>query len=869
MHTGAGMKNRGWRSVGILVALLGISCAPDTTSISQRRGTSPGSGKADGYNLEYDLCHSEKALTFINDPSTNADVLADALSSVGVANADQAARSALSSRNGADRQIGTPDDEPFSSLGDLLHPSTGLSERDVRAFVDEHVGTECRVEWAKHVDWTKTPPTADFIHKDNIDSASSSWSSSRQNTEIEVALEIHGVPGAQLHAALEDRDGFRDLRKARIMEAFTYAFGVNRMPWDAEHHAAREAYPLVAVSIESERYILEPEEDDNDMPVQWMGRTLYEDLEPQLDLGTDLNTDVYYDTRDFLLYKNDITLRGRARWDGLDCIRRLLVGAKFGTGFTDPATGIKEVFKVDVRTDSGGCGTSSAHNDLLVLDEKVRAGVIPWGGTPTPIIETYSRMTNPNGAAANASATDRGSLLSDVVVTNPDDPSQEATFAEALAIEPKVHIYSTRSRFHFNEASIDNLVSLYNNGRTQMEKLIAYMEAKGSRSRAIGEMQALIADMPEAATLYGKGGGTWSPTPFSSRAELEAAQETAEDLSARFHDIAAMFGRDEDGDARGYINELTGSQNRDIDDDRTDALRAWRQITEYLSSGSPDLLRTHTADFYRDYYYENMSDPGNPAHQAKRQEFQDYAIAAGSDNDHPYDNEFDDFEPLTSEQDWQAFEAQLDYAWLSIVRRQLEAAGSAARALAFDGARNFYVPASTRRTSNFLIDTMDFTEYFSNRVWKNINPDDMKRLDFNPADVLHASLVNELQIELGSEKAYVDRLQALDKQIADHVETNPNVVMTGACEVSDRNAITDQTITEALQACDGVRYVFEQYKGLLTYLSEIKGPHIVDAIEDVLEDNPSFGPVPDEIRWQPAARSKGQTGIALVTGTLE
>ncbi len=864
------MKNRSWISVAILSGLLGISCSPGVESTQGRRGTSPGSGKADGNNLEYDLCYSEKALTFINDPNTNADTLAEAFSLAGVSNASSAARAALASRNGADGRIGTPDDEPYSSLGDLLHPSTGLSERDVRDFVERHVGVECEINWGQNVDWTQSPPSADFIHKDNLDTGSSSWSSGRQNTEIEVALAIHGVPGAQLHAALEDRDGFRKARKARIMEAFTYAFGVDQMPWDAELHAAREAYPLVTVSIENGRYILETETDDNGDPEQWMGRTLYEDLEPELDLGTDLNTDVYYDTRDFTLFKNDATLRGRVRWDGLDCIRRLLVAAKFGTGFTDPSTGIKEVFKVDVRTDSGGCGTSAAHDHMLVMDERVRAGVIPWGGTPTPIIELYSKLTNPNGADASADAATRGSLLGDVLAVNPDDPSQEATFAEALALEPKVHIFSTRSRFHFNEASLEDMEQIYNNGRTQMEKLVAYMEAKGSRSQAIGAMQSLIAELPEANTFYGLGGSSWSPTPFSSLQELQAARESAEAISQRFHDIAAMFGRDdENGDATGYLRQLTGSDNRDIDDDRTDALRAWRQITEYLESGDDTLYRTHTADFYRDFYYANMSDPANPDHVATREAFQNYAIAAGRDNDHPYDNEFEDFEPLTSEQDWEAFESHLDYAWLSIVRRQLEAAGSAARAMWFDGARAFYVPNSSRHTSNFLIDTMDFTEFFSNRVWRNVDPEDLRTLDFNPAVVLHAALVNELQIELGSEEAYVERLQELDQQIADHVATNANVVMTGACEVSDRGAISDQTILDALTTCDGVRFVFEEYKGILTYLSELKGPHVIDAIEDVLEDNPEFGPVPTDIRWQPAERSKGQTGIALVTGTLQ
>jgi len=83
--------------------------------------------------------------------------------------------------------------------------------------------------------------------------------------------------------------------------------------------------------------------------------------------------DVYYDTADYKLLDNDMALRARARWDSPTEIRRLLVGAKFGSGIDE--WGLKRAAKIDVRND----GASA--EDIAGLDNATRSGFHNWDGS--------------------------------------------------------------------------------------------------------------------------------------------------------------------------------------------------------------------------------------------------------------------------------------------------------------------------------------------------------------------------------------------------------------------------------------------------------------------------------------------------------
>ena len=104
---------------------------------------------------------------------------------------------------------------------------------------------------------------------------------------------------------------------------------------------------------------------------------------------------------------------------------------------------------------------------------------------------------------------------------------------------------------------------------------------------------------------------------------------------------------------------------------------------------------------------------------------------------------------------------------LTVGERQIATAGLAGRMLWFDQARELWVPQSSRAFSNFMIDTTDMTDMMSNEEWTSIP--EAERTFAQPlpaAKVFNTTLVNELQIELGMEAAYVARLRELDMAIA-------------------------------------------------------------------------------------------------------
>jgi len=855
------------RFISLCAAVLLVACAA-ADDYPGRRGSSPGSGKADGNNLEYGHCASAATLELLNASTTNRDVLAEALEAAGAVDATTAAEAALISRDGEDGEYGTPDDEPFSSIGDLLHPATGLDETIVRALVDGLAEGRCDVDLASSVDWSTAEPTPDFAHLGT--NREEGTGINRESSEIEVAFTVRGIAGSQLHAVLEDRDGFRKIRKNRIMEAFTYAFAPDEMPWSRGMHAAREGYPLVAVSIESERFPIEAEE----LPD---GTVVFPDLERELALGTDLNTDVYYDTRDFTLLNNASSVRGRIRWDRPDCIRRILIAAKLGSGAVDPITGIKDLFKVDIRSDASNCNDDRQRGFLAGFDRDIRAGIVPWHSDSRmapPLREVYERLANPNGADWTLTRDERGSVLPDAELTNPEDPAMTASFAEALALEPKMHLFSVRSRFHFNEATDRQLDTFYARGRERVGEIATYLQRADAAGRSTSESEALRADLERAFEDLPVDGGAFRPMESSIQA-LSAVRATASETDQRMHDLAARLGNDDDddGNADELDRILTGARDEGSDHDRVDAFVAWRKIVHIEESGATaavnlrgSIVVTTVMDPFRAFYLENMSDPANPDHATTRAAFEAYAIDAREDGDHPYEDHFDDFEELGGdESEWALFAAQLDLDYLQIARRQVEAAGSMARTIGFDAARELYVPDSRRMTSNFLIDTIDFTEFFTPTEWAAIDEAEHASLDYDARHILHTTLVNELQIELGSEEAYVERIDALDQQIRTYADAN-RLTMSDVCAVEDESRVGDTVILEAIRVCDGARQVFATYQGVLSYLAEVKGEKIVDRIADVLDDNAEFGPMPEEMTWGPSQRSKGETALLVLSG---
>jgi len=166
--------------------------------------------------------------------------------------------------------------------------------------------------------------------------------------------------------------------------------------------------------------------------------------------------------------------------------------------------------------------------------------------------------------------------------------------------------------------------------------------------------------------------------------------------------------------------------------------------------------------------------------------------------------------------------------------RMIATAGIMARSIWFDFAREFYVPASNRASySNFIIDTTDFTQMLTPEEWNAI-PEDARKPGnpLDPARVFHSVLVNEVQIELGSETAYLERIEALKTELA----ANPSAE------------------TEAMLA--GARFVFGEYRKALTTIGELKGSDIVDRLRR--EGGPR------DMSWGPSIAAKGTMGMQVI-----
>lgn len=690
----------------------------------------------------YSSCQLAEVLKLANESATTADSLKD----LGLSG--EAASALIAHRSGPDGQPGTGDDDIFDDL-DELDAVDFIGNLALGKLVYA-VSPRCEN------DLTSRP----FIDDQTFTGPSGGWN--RDNAEVEVVLGVKGITGQKLRELLltKNSDGrtlYERIRKSKAMEAFSYGFPIDEIPWDGDAQEAREQMPLVALTIEPDRFA------PNEEGVR------------ELSLGTDLMDDTYYDTHAYSLLGNGIELRGRARWDNATTVRRLLIAAKFGTEID--ADGNKVNTKVDIRNDNG---TSFVPK----LDDDVRRGKTGWfsgGDTPaTPIRGVYEQLGQKH-------------LLLDIGAKK-----------GVLLLEAQAHLRSTRSRYHMNEATTSNLKALYANGRTQVQRALDAI----TKAKAAGTIPAASRAQVDQVETLARGILASTPTdpgaPATDAAALERNRVAAEALSTRYHDFAAAL---DDAD-----RAITGAEDESFDD-YADTFRAWR------SSLDMTMARKTTWDAFINSY-TSLSTAANRANAIAQ--FNAYGAAQGS------------FAPL-DDAGWTRLGRYLEKMALSVGERQIETAGLAARMLWFDTARAFYVPASSRAFSNFMIDTTDMTDMMSNEEWGSIP--EAERTFAQPlpaAKVFNTTLVNELQIELGMEAAYVARLKELEGKLA----MNPN-----------------DTATKA--QLDGARFVWTQYTGAMKVLTELKGQNIISKLKRA--------GAPSGITWAAPPDSKGNIALKILS----
>ena len=650
----------------------------------------------------FSTCQLAEVIKFANESTSTVDRLREAGLS------DEAAKAIVAHRNGPDGDAGTADDDIYDDLNEL----DGVDFVGNLALGKMVMAIVPRCE----NDLNDRP----FI--DDQTFTGQGFSFARNNEEVEVVLGVQGTTGQRLRSILLEKnsDGrtlYDRIRKNRIMEAFTYGFSLDEMPWDAEHQAARERMPLVALTIESDRFAVDEASGER-----------------ELSLGTDLMDDTYFDTHGYNLLGNGIQLRGRARWDNPTTVRRLLIAAKMGTEID--ADGNKTTAKVDIRND----GASA--DEVKSLETDVRRGKTSWSSSDAPaepVKGVYEALKAKN-------------LLLEV-----------GAHKGVLLLEPAAHLRSTRSRYHMNEASTTNLKTVFTNGTTRIQGVLNVVERARSAGiisaadkPAVDAMEALAKSVLDKSLIVNRlksAGVTVTaadlklPGEFAavtSPAELEQHRIIAETVNTIYHELAQSF---DDTD-----RIITNSVDEDFDDN-VDYFRAWRISLDKA------MARKTTFDSFL-ASYRSLSTAANKASSLAAFNAFGEAQRAADNND------FEDFEALDAAA-WDRLEGYIEKAVLTIGQRQLETAGLAGRMLWFDQARAHWVPASSRAFSNFMIDTTDMTDMISHEEWLSIPETERTFAAPLAAEkVFNTTFVNELQIELGMEEDYVKRLKALDDKLA-------------------------------------------------------------------------------------------------------
>lgn len=729
-----------------------------------------------------------------------------------------------------------------------------------------------------------------FMHEQSMSGSSTGWA--RDDLELEAVFTVTCLtPEQTVDLVMQNNQRlYRRARRSPLMEAFSVGYPVDEIPWDGDSHAVREGRipfegggagvePYVWLQIESGRFEVDPEEDGK----------------RRLSLGTDLMDDIYYDTKDFLCLGQELTIRARKRWDNETTLRRLLVAIKQDSGVDE--FGMKSPAKVDVRTDS------ATSEQIDGLDEAVMRGRASWGGDAAvvPLRRAWLMLR------------DRGLL--------PSSP----TYKHVLALEPKAFVRSVRSRYHLNEVRLNDLQSWYGRGKTRLEAIVAMarearqqnavpanhlaavqafedkvrrvldgsllLERTSTALQELGLTADLAAIQSRLPGTAGAGASTSIDDVVAREPLLKQRKVVADAVCALYHELARDL---DDGSSESLRRVICRALDRELED-HVEWYEEWRVSQDQA-------LRVFTThDRFVELHAAQVGDAqALAAYNAHGQ------AQAQSDND------WEDFQPL-DQASFDALRFQLRNEQVRDWIRQIEAAGSAAKGLWFDEAREFYVPESNRAWGNFLIDTFDFSRMYSADVWDGI-PIPERRPSFNlnqapySSKLIGSTVVDELQIELDAGTSYYNRLKQLrsiiglprhfmrwatatnqatdpagyaalfeqlkalgDEELQaklapfeDYLKAQGSAARNFSAsefrtwldparltaQIRDDASYTEPAIETALA---GARFVFEQYRNAMIFVGRLKE-------ERVLGEFRRAG-APNCMRWEPATASKGDQAL--------
>lgn len=560
----------------------------------------------------------------------------------------------------------------------------------------------------------------DKTYMDSSTFSGSRASSERSSVELEVVKTIGGLSTPELVKLMRTDRGGRTVydRMAKPEHASSFGvgyegMGVDELRWDSDAHALREKNPYVSLTVEGGRM----EKD---------ART----GQREVSLGKDFNIDRYYDTPDFALLGSDMSLRTRVRMDNPGEIRRILVQSKLGSGVDE--NGIKSCEKKDIRVDMASWDQAGK------LDESVRSGInqIKSWGSPEPIEAVQAVYQGMKDKA----------LLADV-----------GDKKDVLQLEEKAVINSIRGRYHLNFTDDSAMKKLMNEcGKPMISRVRELTEAAGPGLDAAvkrdiiatakgledgsalakaceAELKKLDPNMIVDATTVG---ALLPGTPGATdQLSMTKRKLVADTQSRLYHEFSDKFDQ-----ARREISGASDRTSRDLA----------KGFTEWKRNTDDSLKPKQSARPFLDAF-DKMKDGADV----------DAQIAAY--NSWAKQND----QPALTKPELTKLRAGLVNEDLDIMHRQIESAGSMGQAVWFRQATDAFVPGHSE-WGNFLIDTFDMTEAVKPADFAKLTPAQQQGKERIPADqVFRASVVNELQIELGLEKPYLDRIGALKKDIAE------------------------------------------------------------------------------------------------------
>lgn len=552
--------------------------------------------------------------------------------------------------------------------------------------------------------------------------AGSRQKTDRNSLEFESVRRIGGLDKNDLigllRAETNGTPAVNRMRKAKDAEAFTVGYNglsMDQMRWDSDAHRVREANPHVSFVVEGGRLQLDERSG------------LHE-----VSLGTDYNEDTYYDTKDYSLLKNEMSIRGRVRRDDPNPdpsgVRRVLIQSKVGSAVDE--NGMKSAAKVDIRKDSPSAA------DIDGLDEAIRSGKSDWGwGMNRPKEPVEALAVVYDGLKEKGALQDIGENKG------------------VLLLEEKSHVRSTRSRFHLNESNRQSTTDLFQKaGEPKIREVLDLV--KGSNlaapeaqkltdlgqkildkslfvERCKDHLIALDPSLAQTGVTAETIKKLWPDQPVTSD-KLEAAKRdvVAKAIKGAYDEFSASF----DGQRR----DIAGARGREVRD-----LDLSKEVIGFLKEKHPEMKSIQTVGPFLQKYDQIVAGSGKDAFLS---EFGTWAAGKGK----PALQQASDKDAALS-----GMRKHLVNEHLDILHRQIESSGTMAKTLSFDNFRKAYA-GNERGYGNFIIDTFDISEFYTPEAWKNLSPEEKSGAKpVDPNKMFHAMVVNEVQIELGYEKPFV------------------------------------------------------------------------------------------------------------------